>query len=70
MNFTDANGAKLSPQGRYELRFGAGDLPPVDSFWSLAAYTEQDMNLIPNPAQPLLGRRPDPRAERRTRTAG
>jgi hypothetical protein len=22
----------------------------VDSFWSLAAYTEQDMNLIPNPA--------------------
>lgn len=50
VNFTDAHGAKLSAQGRYELRFGAGDLPPVDSFWSLAAYTEQDMNLIPNPA--------------------
>jgi hypothetical protein len=50
VNFSDAHGAKLSPQGRYELRFGAGDLPPVDSFWSLAAYTEQDMNLIPNPA--------------------
>jgi hypothetical protein len=49
VNFNDAHGAKLSPQGRYELRFGAGNLPPVDSFWSLAAYTEQDMNLIPNP---------------------
>jgi hypothetical protein len=50
VNFTDAHGAKLSPQGRYELHFGAGELPPVDSFWSLAAYTTQDMNLIPNPA--------------------
>ena len=50
VNFDDAHGAKLSPQGRYELRFGPGDLPPVDSFWSLAAYTEQDMNLIRNPA--------------------
>ena len=51
VNFNDAHGAKLSPQGRYELCFGAGDLPPVDSFWSLAAYTAQDMNLIPNPAR-------------------
>ena len=23
----------------------------MDAFWSLAAYTEQDMNLIPNPAR-------------------
>ena len=51
VNFDDADGAKLAPQGRYELRFGPGDLPPVDAFWSLAAYTEQDMNLIPNPAR-------------------
>ena len=50
VNFTDVNGAKLSPKGRYQLRFGADNLPPVDSFWSLAAYTEQDMNLIANPA--------------------
>jgi hypothetical protein len=50
VNFTDAHGAKLSPQGRYQLHFEAGELPPVDSFWSLAAYTTQDMNLIPNPA--------------------
>ena len=67
VNFTDAHGAKLSPQGRYQLRFAAGELPPVDSFWSLAAYTEQDMNLIPNPANrysvgdrtPGLARDPD-----------
>ena len=67
VNFSDARGAKLSPQGRYELRFRPGDLPPVDSFWSLAAYTEQDMNLIPNPANrysvgdrtPGLARDPD-----------
>jgi hypothetical protein len=67
VNFTDANGAKLSPKGRYQLHFEAGDLPPVDSFWSLAAYTEQDMNLIPNPASrysvgdrtPGLARDPD-----------
>ena len=67
VNFDDSGGAKLSPQGRYELHFGAGELPPVDSFWSLAAYTAQDMNLIPNPAgrysvgdrTPGLARDPD-----------
>ena len=71
VNFDDAHGAKLSPQGCYELRFGAGDLPPVDSFWSLAAYTAQDMNLIPNPGQrysvgdrtPGLGARAGRRAD-------
>ena len=49
VNFNDANGAKLSPQGRYELRFGAGELPPVDSFWSLAAYTEPGHEPDPQP---------------------
>ena len=50
VNFEDSDGAKLSPQGRYTLQFDAGDLPPVAAFWSLTAYTEADMNLIPNPA--------------------
>ena len=50
VNFDDADGAKLSPDGRYELHFDADDLPPVDAFWSLAAYTAADLNLIPNPA--------------------
>lgn len=35
----------------YVLHFDADALPPVDAFWSLAAYTEADMNLIPNPAK-------------------
>ena len=50
VNFTDADGSTLTPGGRYELHFTAGSLPPVDAFWSLAAYTTQDMNLIPNAA--------------------
>ena len=50
VNFNDADGDKLSPQGRYRLRFDGHDLPPVDAFWSLAAYTAGDLNLIPNQA--------------------
>jgi hypothetical protein len=50
INFDDAEGNKLPPDGRYELHFSADDLPPVDPFWSLAAYTAEHLNLIPNPA--------------------
>ena len=49
LNFQDGDGAPFAPQGRYELHFRAGELPPVDAFWSLAAYTAADLNLIPNP---------------------
>ncbi|MEU2111744.1 DUF1254 domain-containing protein [Streptomyces sp. NPDC019507] len=45
--FTDGAGETLTT-GRYELRFEAGTLPPVDAFWSLTAYDET-RNLIPNP---------------------
>jgi hypothetical protein len=50
LNFQDADGAPYAPQGRYQVHFGADELPPVDAFWSLAAYTSADLNLIPNPA--------------------
>ena len=50
MNFEDADGAPLAPGGRYQLHFDAAQLPPVDAFWSLSAYTAADLNLIPNPA--------------------
>jgi hypothetical protein len=49
LNFQDGAGHPFAPQGRNELRFGADELPPVDAFWSLAAYTAADLNLIPNP---------------------
>jgi hypothetical protein len=50
LNFEDADGAALAPHGRYRLRFAAAELPPVDAFWSLSAYTAADMNLIANSA--------------------
>ena len=48
VNFNDADGNKFAPDGRYELHFSADNLPPVDAFWSMAAYTAADLNLIPN----------------------
>lgn len=48
LNFQDADGAPFAPAGRYELHFHVEELPPVEAFWSLAAYTAEDLNLIPN----------------------
>jgi hypothetical protein len=66
VNRSDADGGALTSDGRYQLRFAADDMPPVDSFWSLTMYAA-DMNLVPNPVDryavgdrtPGLVREPD-----------
>mgnify|MGYP003297885153 CR=1 FL=1 len=45
----DADGRPFDGQHGYTIRFAPDGLPPVDAFWSLAAYTAADLNLIPNP---------------------
>ena len=49
LNFQDIDGTRFNPNHRYTVRFPPGGRPPVDAFWSLTAYTAEDLNLIPNP---------------------
>jgi hypothetical protein len=44
-----SDGEPLDGSKRYRIRFPAGELPPVDAFWSLTVYGP-DMFLWPNPA--------------------
>ncbi|HEY1280628.1 MAG TPA: DUF1254 domain-containing protein, partial [Acidimicrobiales bacterium] len=37
---TDSSGAQLTGDHTYEIAFAAGDLPPVDGFWSLTMYND------------------------------
>ncbi len=46
----DATGAPLDGRHRYRLHFAAGQLPPVDAFWSVTAYGADNF-LIDHPAQ-------------------
>jgi hypothetical protein len=67
--FTDSEGKPLEgAHGRYTVRFEAGKLPPVNSFWSLTMYelpasllTENpiDRYLINSPMEPQLVRDAD-----------
>jgi len=45
----DASGAGLSGDEVYEVRFEAGQTPPVKAFWSLTLY-DKDHYLVPNAA--------------------
>lgn len=45
---TDAEGRPLDGAHRYRIRFEAGQLPPVDAFWSITAYDDTGF-MIPNP---------------------
>jgi hypothetical protein len=44
----DANGQALNGSHRYRLHFKAGELPPVNAFWSVTAYGTDDF-FIDNP---------------------
>ena len=46
----DQDGKPLDGSQRYRLHFKAGELPPVNAFWSVTAYNAQDF-FIDNPLQ-------------------
>lgn len=50
----DDSGKKLEGSSRYTLRFAAGELPPVDAFWSLTMYSLPDSLLVANPLDRYL----------------
>ena len=45
---TDADGRPVTGEHRYVLHFGAGELPPVEGFWSLSMY-DADNFPVANP---------------------
>jgi hypothetical protein len=50
----DASGQKLDGTKRYTLRFAAGQLPPVNAFWSLTMYELPLSLLVANPLNRYL----------------
>jgi hypothetical protein len=53
--FIDSAGQKLDGDGhRYALRFGPGELPPVNAFWSLTLYELPSSLLYANPLNRYL----------------
>jgi len=52
---TDSTGAKLDgAASRYTITFPAGQLPPVNAFWSLTMYDGQTQLLVANPINRYL----------------
>jgi hypothetical protein len=45
----DSEGRKLDGSHRYTIRFAPGELPPVNSFWSLTMYEMPTSLLVDNP---------------------
>jgi hypothetical protein len=50
----DADGQPLDGAHRYTVRFAPGELPPVNSFWSLTMYALPEMLLAANPIDRYL----------------
>ena len=54
-SYTDSAGLKLDgSKGRYQIRFAAGQLPPVNAFWSLTMYSLPARLLVANPINRYL----------------
>jgi len=51
--FVDDEKNPLSGANHFRLRFGPGDLPPVNAFWSLTLYELPSSLLSANPLNPL-----------------
>jgi len=52
--YVDADGKKLDGANRYMLRFAPGQLPPVNSFWSITMYDQPASLLVANPLNRYL----------------
>jgi hypothetical protein len=52
--YVDAAGAALTGEKTYVLRFPPGQLPPVNSFWSLTMYEQPASLLVANPINRYL----------------
>lgn len=52
--YTDSRGQPLDGTHRYTLRFAPGQLPPVNSFWSLTMYSQPASLLAANPINRYL----------------
>lgn len=50
----DSNGEKLNGANRYTLTFPAGELPPVNAFWSTTMYELPQSLLVANPINRYL----------------
>jgi hypothetical protein len=49
LTFIDADGEQLDGRHSYTLRFGAGQDPPADAFWSITMYDLPGFYLVANP---------------------
>ena len=52
--YVDAEGQKLDGRHNHTLRFAPGQLPPVNSFWSLTMYALPENLLVANPLNRYL----------------
>ena len=52
--YTDQAGQMLDGANRYTLRFAPGQMPPVNSFWSMTMYEQPASLLVANPLNRYL----------------